>query len=209
MADETKGAHEAKSSGRGTSGERVIIQKYANRRLYNKATSSYITLDDLAAMVREGVDFVVYDAKGGEDITRKVLTQIIFEEEGRGQNLLPIQFLRQLIGFYGDRMQAFLPSFLELSLDSFIRQRERLRGQLSAVTPPGLGAFDEQVRQNMALFDKAMKMFTPFAYRGEETAPTPAAPRPAEANRDDDSLAEIKRQMAAMQAQLAALSAKK
>jgi len=203
MTDETKGA--ARPSG----GERVIIQKYANRRLYNKATSSYITLDDLAAMVREGVDFVVYDAKGGEDITRKVLTQIIFEEEGRGQNLLPIQFLRQLIGFYGDRMQAFLPSFLELSLDSFIRQREQLRGQLSAVTPPGLGAFDEQVRQNMALFDKAMKMFTPFAYRGEETAPPLATPKPAEPAADDSSLAEIKRQMAAMQAQLAALSAKK
>src|SRR5665213_151121 len=203
MADETKGA------ARPSSGERVIIQKYANRRLYNKATSSYITLDDLATMVREGVDFVVYGAKGGEDITRKVLTQIIFEEEGRGQNLLPIQFLRQLIGFYGDRMQAFLPSFLELSLDSFIRQRERLRGQLSAVTPPGLGAFDEQVRQNMALFDKAMKMFTPFAYRGEETAPPPVAPRPAEPAREEDSLIEIKRQMAAMQAQLAALSAKK
>jgi polyhydroxyalkanoate synthesis repressor PhaR len=105
----------------------VIIQKYANRRLYNKATSSYITLEDLAAMVRQGVDFEVHDAKSGEDITRKVLTQIIFEEEGRGQNLLPIQFLRQLIGFYGDRMQAFLPSYLELSLDSFIRQQERMR----------------------------------------------------------------------------------
>jgi len=205
MAEATKGPT------RGSSGERVIIQKYANRRLYNKATSSYITLDDLAAMVREGVDFVVYDAKGGEDITRKVLTQIIFEEEGRGQNLLPIQFLRQLIGFYGDRMQAFLPSFLELSLDSFIRQQERLRGQLAAVTPPGLGAFDEQIRQNMALFDKAMKMFTPFAYRGEETAAAPLAPssRRPEPAPEDDSLADIKRQMAAMQAQLAALAAKK
>ena len=204
MADETKEA--ARASG----GERVIIQKYANRRLYNKATSSYITLDDLAAMVREGVDFVVYDAKGGEDITRKVLTQIIFEEEGRGQNLLPIQFLRQLIGFYGDRMQAFLPSFLELSLDSFIRQQERLRGQLSAATPPSMGAFDEQIRQNMALFDRAMKMFTPFAFRGDEMAA--AAPPPAktpQSAREDDSLAEIKRQMAAMQAQLAALSSKK
>ncbi len=204
MADETKG--ETKGAARPSSGERVIIQKYANRRLYNKATSSYITLDDLAAMVREGVDFVVYDAKGGEDITRKVLTQIIFEEEGRGQNLLPIQFLRQLIGFYGDRMQAFLPSFLELSLDSFIRQQGRLRDQLAAVKPPGLGAFDEQIRQNMALFDKAMKMFTPFAYRGEETPPPAKPPEPA---RQDDSLTDIKRQMAAMQAQLAALAAKK
>ena len=209
MADEAKG--QTTGAARASSAERVIIQKYANRRLYNKATSSYITLDDLATMVKEGVDFVVYDAKGGEDITRKVLTQIIFEEEGRGQNLLPIQFLRQLIGFYGDRMQAFLPSFLELSLDSFIRQQERLRGRVSAVTPPGLGAFDEQIRQNMALFDKAMKMFTPFAYRGEEAPPAPPPPPPKapEPARQDDSLADSKRQMAAMQAQLAALSAKK
>jgi polyhydroxyalkanoate synthesis repressor PhaR len=184
-------------------GERVVIQKYANRRLYNKATSSYITLDDLSAMVKEGVDFVVYDAKSGEDITRKVLTQIIFEEEGRGQNLLPIQFLRQLIGFYGDRMQAFLPSFLELSLDSFIRQQARLQNKLSAVTPPPMGAFDEQIRQNMALFDRAMKMFTPFAFRGDEMAPA----KPAAA--ETDTLADLKTQMAAMQAQLEALATKK
>src|SRR3984957_3563583 len=124
---------------------KVVIQKYANRRLYNKATSSYITLDDLAAMVRQDVDFIVHDAKSGEDITRKVLTQIIFEEEGRGQNLLPIAFLRQLIGFYGDRLQAFLPSYLELSLDSFMRQRERMRSQFSALAAPGAGAFDEQI----------------------------------------------------------------
>ena len=147
----------------------MVIQKYANRRLYNKATSSYITLDDLSKMVKDGVDFVVNDAKTGEDITRKVLTQIIFEEEGRGQNLLPVPFLRQLIGFYGDRMQAFLPSYLELSLESFIRQQERMREKFTAVAPvPVLGMFDEQVRQNMALFDRAMKMFTPFAYRADE-----------------------------------------
>ena len=198
--------HPANASEKG----RVVIQKYANRRLYNKATSSYITLDDLSAMVKEGVDFVVHDAKSGEDITRKVLTQIIFEEEGRGQNLLPIQFLRQLIGFYGDRMQAFLPSFLELSLDSFIRQQERLRGQLSAVAPPSMGAFDEQIRQNMALFDRAVKMFTPFAFRGDEIAPHAPAPaaKAAPPAKDDDALVEIKRQMAAMQEQLAALAKK-
>lgn len=186
-------------------GERVIIQKYANRRLYNKATSSYITLDDLSKMVKDGVDFVVNDAKTGEDITRKVLTQIIFEEEGRGQNLLPVPFLRQLIGFYGDRMQAFLPSYLELSLESFIKQQERMREKFTAVSPvPVLGMFDEQVRQNMALFDRAMKMFTPFSYRNEETAPD----RPATAPAADESLSEIKRQMAAMQEQIAALSQK-
>ncbi len=191
------GAHRA-------DGERIIIQKYANRRLYNKATSSYITLDDLSKMVKEGVDFEVRDAKSGEDITRKVLTQIIFEEEGRGQNLLPIQFLRQLIGFYGHGMQAFLPSFLELSLDSFIRQQERVREQMSHVTPPSMGVFDEQIRQNMILFDRAMKMFTPFAFRAEESAPPPPAKPPA--GKDEDTLAELKKQMAAMQEQLAALS---
>src|SRR3984957_16758353 len=146
--------------------DKVVIQKYANRRLYNKATSTYITLDDLAGMVREGVDFVVYDAKSGEDITRSVLTQIIFEEESQGQSLLPIQFLRQLIGFYGNSMQAFLPSYLELSLASFTQQQERMRTQFSALgsAAPGVGVFDEQVRQNLALFDRAMKMFSPFAY---------------------------------------------
>ena len=184
----------------------MVIQKYANRRLYNKATSSYITLDDLAKMVKDGVEFVVNDAKTNEDITRKVLTQIIFEEEARGQNLLPVQFLRQLIGFYGDRMQAFLPSFLELSLESFIRQQERIRERFSAVTPPGLNLFDEQIRQNMALFERAMRMFTPFAYgAGEPTHPSsPPAATPAQS----DDLAEIRKQMAAMQAQLAELSKK-
>src|SRR5215203_1601222 len=136
--------------------ERVVIQKYANRRLYNKATSTYITLDNLAEMVRNGVDFVVYDAKTNEDITRKVLTQIIFEEENSGgQNLLPIQFLRQLISFYGNSMQTFLPSYLELSLDSFTRQQERLRAQFGAGQMPGLQApafMEEQVRQNLAMF---------------------------------------------------------
>jgi polyhydroxyalkanoate synthesis repressor PhaR len=192
--------------GKKAAGEKVVIQKYANRRLYNKATSTYITLDDLAGMVREGIDFVVYDAKTGEDITRKVLTQIIFEEESRGQNLLPIQFLRQLIRFYGDQMQAFLPSYLELSLDSFIRQQERLRSQFASVNPAGgAGAFEEQIRQNLALFDRAMKMFSPFAYRPEDAPPASPPPAPA-AEPAKDELAELKQQMAAMQEQLAALA---
>jgi polyhydroxyalkanoate synthesis repressor PhaR len=183
--------------------EKVVIQKYANRRLYNKATSTYITLDDLAGMVREGVDFTVYDAKTGEDITRKVLTQIIFEEESRGQNLLPIQFLRQLIRFYGDQMQAFLPTYLELSLDSFIRQQERLRSQLAAINPAvGVGAYEEQIRQNLALF---MKMFTPFGARPEEAPAQPATPPPEPAK---DDIADLKRQMAEMREQLATLAKK-
>jgi polyhydroxyalkanoate synthesis repressor PhaR len=187
--------------------DKVVIQKYANRRLYNKATSTYITLDDLAGMVREGVDFVVYDAKTGEDITRKVLTQIIFEEESSGQSLLPIQFLRQLIRFYGDQMQAFLPSYLELSLDSFIRQQERLRSQFTTMSPAGIGVYEEQIRQNLALFDRAMKMFSPFPFRGEEgeagAASAASATEPAK-----DDLAELRNQMAAMQEQLAALAKK-
>jgi polyhydroxyalkanoate synthesis repressor PhaR len=181
--------------------DKVVIQKYANRRLYNKATSTYITLDDLAGMVREGVDFTVHDAKSGDDITRKVLTQIIFEEESRGQNLLPIQFLRQLIRFYGDQMQALLPSYLELSLDSFIRQQERLRTQLAALNPTGVGAYEDQIRQNLALFDRAMKMFSPFALRSDE----PAAPQPPAPDTSKDEIAELRRQMSEMKEQLAEL----
>ncbi|WP_299017523.1 polyhydroxyalkanoate synthesis repressor PhaR [uncultured Caulobacter sp.] len=199
-----------------TAGQRVIIKKYANRRLYNTASSSYVTLEHLAEMVKEGVDFVVYDAKTNDDITRSVLTQIIFEEENRGggQNLLPIQFLRQLIGFYGNSMQAFLPSYLEMSLESFTKQQERLRGQLANMAPgkmPGMGVYEEQIRQNMALFDRAMKMFSPFAYVRPEDAPAPA-PEPAPAAQPaaptDDSLADLKRQLAAMQEQIAKLATK-
>ena len=208
----------------GKSGQRVVIQKYANRRLYNKASSTYITLEDLSTMVKEGIDFVVFDAKTNEDITRKVLTQIIFEEESRGQNLLPIQFLRQLIRFYGDSMQAFLPSYLELSLESFIQQQERMRKQLGAMAPtaafsPGVGfaaGYEEQVRQNLALFDRAMKMFSPFAFQGAEghapvapatPPPAPAATKAAE-SAAEPSLDDLKKQMEAMQAQLAALAKK-
>ena len=199
-----------------TAGQRVIIKKYANRRLYNTASSSYVTLEHLAEMVKEGVDFVVYDAKTNDDITRSVLTQIIFEEENRGggQNLLPIQFLRQLIGFYGNSMQAFLPSYLEMSLESFTKQQERLRGQLANMAPgkmPGIGVYEEQIRQNMALFDRAMKMFSPFAYVRPEDAPAPTpepAPAPQPAAPTDDSLADLKRQLAAMQEQIAKLATK-
>src|SRR3954468_12096464 len=146
---------DTQDTGAGASGERVVIKKYANRRLYNTASSSYVTLEHLAEMVKKGVDFVVYDAKTNEDITRTVLTQIIFEEEekSQGQSLLPIQFLRQLISFYGNSMQAFLPSYLELSLASFTQQQERMRGQLTSFTPgTGLGVYEEQIKQNLQLF---------------------------------------------------------
>jgi polyhydroxyalkanoate synthesis repressor PhaR len=197
---------EAILNGARSDADRVIIKKYANRRLYNTASSSYVTLDHLAEMVRQGTDFVVYDAKTNEDITRSVLTQIIFEEESRGQNLLPIQFLRQLIRFYGDSMQSILPTYLEMSLDAFTRQQEQFRGQFAQAfgAAPGVGFFDEQVRQNLALFDRAMKMFSPFAYsRPDETQAKAAAAQP---ERKDESLAELKRQVEEMRAQLQKLA---
>jgi polyhydroxyalkanoate synthesis repressor PhaR len=201
-ADAAGGSH-----GGAPGGERVVIKKYANRRLYNTASSSYVTLEHLAEMVKQGVDFVVYDAKTNEDITRTVLTQIIFEEESQGQSLLPIQFLRQLISFYGNSMQAFLPSYLELSLASFTQQQERLRQQLSSFGQAGgMAAYEEQIRQNLQLFDRAMKMFSPFAY-APQSAPAPAKPEeaPAAAKAEapsDEALTALRKQMAEMQAQI-------
>ncbi|EJW12870.1 PhbF [Rhodovulum sp. PH10] len=159
----------------------VIIKKYANRRLYNTGTSTYVTLEDLAGMLKTGEDFVVYDAKTGEDITRSVLTQIIFEQEGKqGQNLLPITFLRQLIRFYGDSMQMLVPRYLESSLDMFSREQSKFRDQMAqAWGVGGLGTMEDQVRRNMEMFQRAFTMFTPFATRpGDGTAgeaPTGAA----------------------------------
>ncbi|WP_443749658.1 polyhydroxyalkanoate synthesis repressor PhaR [Asticcacaulis solisilvae] len=197
-------------------GERVIIKKYANRRLYNTATSSYVTLDNLSDMVRQNVDFVVYDAKTGDDITRSVLAQIIFEEESRGQNLLPIQFLRQLISFYGDSMQNLLPTYLEMSLDGFAKQQERFRSQFSQAFggAPGLGYFDEQVSQNLAMFDRAMRMFSPFSFANAATPGAtegdvaPATPAAAPAARETDTVRELREQMEAMKAQIDALAKK-
>lgn len=191
-------------------GERVVIKKYANRRLYNTASSSYVTLDHLAEMVRENVDFVVFDAKTNEDITRSVLTQIIFEEENRGENLLPIQFLRQLIGFYGNNMQALVPTYLEMSMNAFTQQQEQFRGQFAKAFGaggtglPGAGFYDEQVRQNLAMFDRAMKMFTPFAF-GKPDDPKPAEPKPAETGASEE-LTALRKQMEEMQRQLAKLA---
>jgi polyhydroxyalkanoate synthesis repressor PhaR len=205
----------ADTEGTAAPGERVVIKKYANRRLYNTASSSYVTLEHLSEMVKQNIDFVVYDAKTNEDITRSVLTQIIFEEESQqGQSLLPIQFLRQLIGFYGNSMQAFLPSYLELSLASFTQQQERMRSQFQSLGhTPGAGVFDEQVRQNLALFDRAMKMFSPFAFvaKTDEPATPPRAepaPPPA-ASASEDALAALRKQMEEMQAQIEKLAGKR
>lgn len=145
-------------------GEAVVIKKYANRRLYNTASSSYVTLDFLSDMVKNGEDFVVYDAKSGDEITHSVLTQIIFEEESKGQNLLPIQFLRQLIRFYGDSLQSFVPSYLEMSMNAFSNNQDDLRSKMRDTfgAAPGYAMFEEGVRKNMELYNQAMKMFSPM-----------------------------------------------
>jgi len=149
----------------------VVVKKYANRRLYNTESSSYITLDTLASMIRQGRDFVVYDAKSGEDITRSVLTQIIVEEEGKGRNLLPTAFLRQLIGFYGDQMQALVPRYLEQSMAAFAAQQQQMRDAMQrtmgTLFPFGNATMEEVGRQNMAMMERALSLFTPF-YRPPE-----------------------------------------
>lgn len=153
-------------------GEPTIIKKYANRRLYDTGRSSYVTLDDLCEMVQEGHDFVVQDAKSGEDLTRSVLTQIIVEQESRGQNLLPTNFLRQLIGFYGDNIQGVVPNYLEHTLDIFTKNQEQLRTNINK-SLEGINAFptvpsslEEMNRKNIEMFQRTMKMFTPFAMQG-------------------------------------------
>ena len=165
----------------------VTIKKYANRRLYNTATSRYVTLEHLAQMVKDGADFVVYDAKSGDDITRAVLTQIIMEEESKGDSLLPIKFLRRLISFYGDSLGGVVPRYLEFSMETFARNQDRMRSQLD----DGLGGFfpfrqiEEMGKSNMKMFQNAMEMFTP----GAPGAPGEAPARDAgtdDAGRQDD-----------------------
>ncbi len=164
----------------------IKIKKYANRRLYNTATSSYVTLDHLAQMVKEGKEFIVHDAKTNDDITRSVLTQIIFEEEGKGQNLLPTAFLRQLIGFYGGSMQGLVPRYLEEAMSVFTQQQEQIRAtmQRTVGTMVPFGNMEEMGRQNLAMVERALSLFTPFQQRPEPppaanaTTPNPAAPNP-------------------------------
>ena len=199
----------------------VIIKKYANRRLYNTASSSYVTLDDLALMVKDGVDFIVLDAKSGENITRQVLTQIIFEEEAKGQNLLPVDFLRQLIRFYGDSMQAFVPSYLQFSMENLTREQERLREQMMGPTGVEMmKSMEDQARQNMAMFQDAMRMFNPFlpgnnkpsaaAQSAEKSADSPQ-PKPqdeAASTAADGDLEDLRAQIRAMQSQIEKLAGK-
>ena len=176
--------------------EPVTIKKYANRRLYNTGTSTYVTLEDLAAMVKNGEDFVVYDAKTGEDITRSVLTQIIFEQENKeGQNLLPITFLRQLIRFYGDSMQMLVPRYLEVSIQSLAREQEKFRQHMTQAFGAGpFAPLEDQVRRNMEMFEKTFAMFAPFA-SGQAKAP---ADKPA----PDSEIDDLKRKLDDMQKRL-------
>lgn len=178
--------------------EPVIIKKYANRRLYNTAKSSYVTLDHLAQMVRDGQDFLVNDAKTGEDITRAVLAQIIFEEEAKGPTMLPANFLRQLIRLYGDTLQGFVPGYLDASMETFSRNQEKMREQVRQAfeANPALANFEALARSNMEWFENAMRMFAPFA--------TGMAPR-TKGSPKDVELDELKEQLAAMQSQLAKL----
>src|SRR3979409_1068705 len=192
--------------------EPVTIKKYANRRLYNTGTSTYVTLEDLASMVKTGEDFVVYDAKSGEDITRSVLTQIIFEQENKaGQNLLPITFLRQLIRFYGDSMQMLVPRYLEVSIDSLTREQEKFRNQISQAFGGGpFGALEDHVRRNMEMFERAFAMFTPFARReAQAAAETEKAAKAGMAPASGgEEIGDLKRQMEEMQKRLDRLSEK-
>jgi polyhydroxyalkanoate synthesis repressor PhaR len=202
----------------------VVIKKYANRRLYNTATSAYVTLDHLSQMVKEKTDFVVYDAKTGEDITRSVLTQIIVEEESKGgQTLLPIPFLRQLISFYGDSLQGVVPQYLEMSMTQFARNQEQMRSYMqNAFGFNPFQQFESMGKQNMAMFENAMRMFNPFGAgqnppgpqspapaNGSAEPPKPqAAPTPPPAPEKDDAIDDLKRKLDELQGQLAELSKK-
>ncbi len=192
----------------------IVIKKYANRRLYNTATSSYVTLDHLSSMVKEGNDFVVYDAKTNEDITRSVLTQIIFEEEAKGQNLLPINFLRQLIRYYGDSLQTVVPDYLDMSMQSFTSNQEKMREAMpdNLTDNPLYRQFEEMGRQNMAMFSQAMKMFSPqgFAAGQEQPEPVPEEkPAPAASDETASMMKQLQEQLSQMQSRIDELDNKK
>jgi polyhydroxyalkanoate synthesis repressor PhaR len=186
----------------------ITIKKYANRRLYNTATSSYVTLDHLCQMVKDGVEFTVYDAKTGEDITRSVLTQIIVEEEAKGQNLLPLNFLRQLISFYGDNLQFLVPRYLEHTMEAFARNQEQMRKYMSesfgGMFP--FGRFEEMSKQNIAFFERAMRMFNPFQQAGKP--PAPEGEPAAKPEGGEDQLRELKSKLEALQREVSALTDK-
>jgi polyhydroxyalkanoate synthesis repressor PhaR len=204
MADMAN-ASAAQTGSEKTGGEKkpIVVKKYANRRLYNTASSSYVTLEDLATMIKEGADFAVYDAKTGEDITRSVLTQIIVEQEQKGgQNLLPISFLRQLISFYGDSMQFLVPGYLDQAMVAFARNQEEMRNSLRSTLGlfPFGGQLEEMGKQNMALFERTLKMMSPYGVKPAEPEPSPPA-APAAAP-EDPRLQRLEAQIEALRQQL-------
>lgn len=194
----------------------ITIKKYANRRLYDTGTSAYVTLEDLGQMVKNGQDFQVYDAKSGEDITRSVLTQIIFEQEGKGgQSLLPVTFLRQLIRFYGDSMQTLVPSYLEFTLDRFASEQQKFRqqwtdalgnGPIAGQTRHIFEGLEEQTRKNMTLFRQALSMFSPFGALGVAPDAKPSAREDDTAHRTD--IDALKKQIADLQQKIEAIASK-
>ncbi len=188
----------------------ITIKKYANRRLYNTSTSKYVTLDDLAQMVKSGDEFVVVDAKSGDDITRPVLTQIIFEEEAKGENLLPVSFLRQLIQFYGDSLQSMVPNYLEASMDAFSSNQDRMRDYVESAVGRSmypLSQWEELGRQNMAMFERAFQIFTPRGAEEENAGDKPSAPKSRKAAKsDDDKLNDLQSQIENLRRQLDDLS---
>ncbi|WP_371393351.1 polyhydroxyalkanoate synthesis repressor PhaR [Glycocaulis abyssi] len=182
---------------------KITIKKYANRRLYDTSASRYVTLDHLRELVKENAEFEVVDAKTGEDLTRGVLAQIIFEEEAKGANLLPVEFLRQLIGFYGDSMQAFVPGYLKMSMEGLMRQQDELREKMTGAmsSPAGsMALLEEQTRRNMAMFEQAMKVFSPFNAAGQQESGS-SAPTPAAKDKNDNVKA-LRDELEAMRAKL-------
>ena len=176
----------------------IVIKKYANRRLYNTDTSTYVTLDDLARMIRSEKDFVVYDAKTGEELTHSVLTQIIMEQESKGQSLLPIPFLRQLIRFYGNSIEQFVPSYLQMSLDRLAKEQKKFHEQFgSTFTGYPLEAMQEHAKKNWMMFEKTMEMFSP--YKAPQTDKAPETEQKDENTTTSKELEELKSQMSEMQ----------
>ncbi|HAA93021.1 MAG TPA: polyhydroxyalkanoate synthesis repressor PhaR [Rhodospirillaceae bacterium] len=185
----------------------ITIKKYANRRLYNTATSSYVTLDHLCQMVKDGIDFTVHDAKSGEDITRSVLTQIIVEEESKGENLLPIGFLRQIIGFYGDNMQRMLvPQYLEHSMKTFAENQDQLQAYFQETMGKmfPFGSLDEVGKQNIAMFEQAMQMFSPTSTddRPSESTANMGSDTPKSADASESQVDELQKRLDEMQRQI-------
>lgn len=194
-------------SGTSDSDDVIIIKKYANRRLYNTRSSSYITLDFLAKLTREGKDFQVVDAKSGDDITHNILTQIIMEEESSGQQMLPVGFLRELISMYGNSMQSMIPQYLEASMDAFRKNQEKFHSAMEGSIKNS--PFAQLARQNLAMFEAASSAFTPRKDKGAGAPSEPGTSVVTTAPSSDDEIAQLKAQLSAMQRKIDDLVDKK